>query len=271
MPIRSSDLFWLDLEVVRDVAVVPSAPSTACQAACSAIWRPRTCAWTVPGSVGTGAAPAGGVDAPWPSPSQRCGIGIRSFSRSSCSVRVGRRDQEWRVGGRLSANRGRRCRRGTRSGQRQRGLGRLGALDVAGRGWRGGTDLSGPGSAWGTSLRAVGLLRRSPTSRGPRMCQNRGQSRQAGQRSEAARDRRDLFLVVQLDAGRSPSRALGPGMCGGGRLDRTGLLWSGCRPLAGCSGVVGRQLLARAAAIRDRESTRLAYALPNCVPSASWS
>jgi hypothetical protein len=103
------------------------------------------------------------------------------------------------------------------------------------------------------------------------MCQHRGQGRQAGQRSEDERDLLDLFLVVQLDAGRSPSRAIASGTRGGGRSDRFGLLWSGGHPLAGCSGVVGHRLPARAAAIRDRESTRHAYALPDCVPSASWS
>ena len=69
----------------------------------------------------------------------------------------------------------------------------------------------------------------------------------------------------------SPSRALGADTRSESRSDRVGLLWSGGRPLAGCSGVVGHQLPARAGAIRDRESTRLAYALPSCVPSASWS
>ena len=57
----------------------------------------------------------------------------------------------------------------------------------------------------------------------------------------------------------------------GGRSDGAGLGWSGCDPLAGCSGVVGHRLPQTAAAIRDRESTRHAYALPNYVRSASWS
>jgi hypothetical protein len=68
-----------------------------------------------------------------------------------------------------------------------------------------------------------------------------------------------------------PSRAIASGRRSGGRSDRVGLLWSAGRPLAGCSGGAGHQLPARAAAIRDRGSTRLAYALPNYVPSASSS
>ena len=71
-------------------------------------------------------------------------------------------------------------------------------------------------------------------------------------------------------AGRA-SRTIASGTRGGGRSDGAGLRWSGCRPLAGCSGVVGHRLPPTAAAIRDRESTRHAYALPNCVRSASWS
>ena len=53
--------------------------------------------------------------------------------------------------------------------------------------------------------------------------------------------------------------------------DGAGLGWSGCDPLAGCSGVVGHRLPQTAAGIRDRASTRHAFALPNCVRSASWS
>ena len=67
------------------------------------------------------------------------------------------------------------------------------------------------------------------------------------------------------------SRTIASGTRGGARSDRAGLRWSGCHPLAGCSGVVGHRLPPRAAAIRDRESTRHAYALPNCFRSASWS
>ena len=67
------------------------------------------------------------------------------------------------------------------------------------------------------------------------------------------------------------SRTIASGTRGGGRSDGAGLHWSGCHPLAGCSGVVGHQLPPTAAAIRDRESTRHAYALPNCARSASWS
>jgi hypothetical protein len=67
----------------------------------------------------------------------------------------------------------------------------------------------------------------------------------------------------------APNRAIASGRRGGDRSDRPGVRWSGCRRLAGCSGVVGHRLPERAAAIRDRESTRLAYALPNCVPSVS--
>jgi hypothetical protein len=103
------------------------------------------------------------------------------------------------------------------------------------------------------------------------VCQRRSQGRQAGQRS----GERVISLIdswsSRLDAGRSPSRAIASGARSGDRSDRVGLLCSACRPLAGCSSVVGHQLPARAAAIRDRESTRLAYALPNCVPSASRS
>jgi hypothetical protein len=65
------------------------------------------------------------------------------------------------------------------------------------------------------------------------------------------------------------SRTIASGTRGGARADRAGLRWSGCHPLAGCSGVVGHRLPPRAAAIRDRESTRHAYALPNCLPSPS--
>jgi hypothetical protein len=85
----------------------------------------------------------------------------------------------------------------------------------------------------------------------------------------AAVDLLDLFLVVELDAGRSPSRAIASCTRSGNRSDRTGLLWSGGHQLAGCSDGVGHQLPARAAATRDRGSTRLACALPHCVPSAS--
>jgi hypothetical protein len=67
------------------------------------------------------------------------------------------------------------------------------------------------------------------------------------------------------------SHPIASGTRGGGRSDGAGLGWSGCDPLAGCSGVVGRRLPQKAAATRDRESTRHAYALPNCVRSASWS
>jgi hypothetical protein len=45
------------------------------------------------------------------------------------------------------------------------------------------------------------------------------------------------------------------------------LLWSAGHPDAGRSFVVGRQSTTRAAAIRDRKSTRLAYALPDHVLS----
>ena len=67
------------------------------------------------------------------------------------------------------------------------------------------------------------------------------------------------------------SGTIASGTRGGGRSDGAGLRWSGCRPLAGCSGVVGHRLPPRAAAIRDREPTRHAYALPNRVRFASWS
>jgi hypothetical protein len=50
--------------------------------------------------------------------------------------------------------------------------------------------------------------------------------------------------------------------------DRVDLLSSGGHPDAECSVVVARQLTTRAAAIRDRKSTRLAYALPDHVLSA---
>jgi hypothetical protein len=63
------------------------------------------------------------------------------------------------------------------------------------------------------------------------------------------------------------SRAIASGKCGGDRSDRSVVPWSGCRPLSRCSGVVGQRLPARAAAIRDRESTRLAYAPPSPVAS----
>jgi hypothetical protein len=67
------------------------------------------------------------------------------------------------------------------------------------------------------------------------------------------------------------SRAIASGKRGGDRSDRSVVPWSGCRPLSRCSGVVGQRLPARAAAIRDRESTRLAYAPPSPVASGSWS
>ena len=67
------------------------------------------------------------------------------------------------------------------------------------------------------------------------------------------------------------SRTIASGTRGRGRPDRAGVRWSGRHPLAACSGAVGHRLPPRAAAIRDRESTRHAYALPNCVRSASCS
>lgn len=95
-------------------------------------------------------------------------------------------------------------------------------------------------------------------------------------------DRIDFGFQCCVDASCTPdirhaastgraSRTIASGMRGGGRSDGAGLRWSGCDPLAGCSGVVGHRLSPRAAAIRDRESTRHAYALPNCVRSASCS
>jgi hypothetical protein len=84
--------------------------------------------------------------------------------------------------------------------------------------------------------------------------------------------RRVLYPDIRnAGSGRPASRTIASDTHGGGRSDRAGVPWSGCHPLAGCSGVVGHRLPPRAAAIRDRESARHAYALPNCVPSASWS
>ena len=77
--------------------------------------------------------------------------------------------------------------------------------------------------------------------------------------------------IRNAGSGRPASRAIASDTRGGGRSDRAGLPWSGCDPLAGCSGVVGHRLPPRTAAIRDRGSARHAYALPSCVPSASWS
>ena len=67
------------------------------------------------------------------------------------------------------------------------------------------------------------------------------------------------------------SRAIASGTRTGARSDRADRRRSGSRPLADCRRVAGCQSPARAAAVRDRESTRHAYALPNCVRSASWS
>ena len=67
------------------------------------------------------------------------------------------------------------------------------------------------------------------------------------------------------------SHPIASGTRGRGRSGGAGLGWSGCDPLAGCSGVVGHRLPQTAAVTRDRESTLHAYALPNCVRSASWS
>ena len=50
-----------------------------------------------------------------------------------------------------------------------------------------------------------------------------------------------------------------------------GLLWPGGRPPARCAVAVWRRLPPRPAVIPGREPARPAYALPNCVPSASWS
>jgi hypothetical protein len=91
-----------------------------------------------------------------------------------------------------------------------------------------------------------------------------------------------LWLPVLCDTSCTPdirhaastdraSHPIASGTRGPGRSDGAGLGWSGCDPLAGCSGVVGPRLPQTAAAIRDHEPTRHAYALPNCVRSASWS
>ena len=76
-----------------------------------------------------------------------------------------------------------------------------------------------------------------------------------------------LWLSVSCDTSCTPDirhagstdRASHPIASGtpGGRSDGAGLGWSGCPPLAGCSGVVGPRLPQTAAATRDRESTRL--------------
>jgi hypothetical protein len=78
-------------------------------------------------------------------------------------------------------------------------------------------------------------------------------------------------LVVQLDAGGSPSRAIASGRRSGGRADRVGLRWFGTRPLARCAVAVWRRLPPRPAVIPGRHSARHAYAPPNCLPSASSS
>jgi hypothetical protein len=66
-----------------------------------------------------------------------------------------------------------------------------------------------------------------------------------------------------------PRRRIASGTRSGDRSDRPGLRWSGCHPLAGCSDGVGHRSPTRAAATRDHESAHRAYALPDCVPSAS--
>jgi hypothetical protein len=66
----------------------------------------------------------------------------------------------------------------------------------------------------------------------------------------------------------SPSRASASGRRSARSSDRVDLLWSWGHPDAGCAVVVARQLTTRTAAIRDRNSTRLAYALPDHVLSA---
>jgi hypothetical protein len=99
MPIRSSDVSWLDLEAVRSLAVGPSVPSTARQAVYSATWRPRTCARNDPRFRKN-----------WrcrrrrrrpPSQARHSAVGLRLGPSRDPLVRVGRRDQEWRADGRL--------------------------------------------------------------------------------------------------------------------------------------------------------------------------
>ena len=144
-------------EVVPGVAVGPSARWTACHAACSATWRPRTCGLDGPRLGKNGAAPDGGVDAPSQARSRRYGIGIRSFSRSSYSCWAARSRMARR---RASEHQSRASlsRSGTGRVQRQRGLGVLARWMAAPRESKGGTDRSGPGSASGTFLSAVGLV-----------------------------------------------------------------------------------------------------------------
>ena len=65
------------------------------------------------------------------------------------------------------------------------------------------------------------------------------------------------------------SRAIALGTCSGG-WGRSGLLAFRCDSPAACSGVVERGLPPRAAASRDRESARPAYALSDGVRTPSW-
>jgi hypothetical protein len=75
-----------------------------------------------------------------------------------------------------------------------------------------------------------------------------------------------VLLAVSADPA---SRTIALGTRSGDRSDRPGLPWSGCHPLAGCSDGVGHRSQTRAAATRDHESAHRAYALADCVPSAS--
>lgn len=67
------------------------------------------------------------------------------------------------------------------------------------------------------------------------------------------------------------SHAIASGTRTGGRSDRADRGWSGCHPLADCSSAAGCQLPARAAAVRDRDSTPLTSVLPDCVQSVPSS